>query len=746
MSFSHDDGIEEPPPLSLRHSTGSAGDEPALLSGAFATTDFAESALPAYVPLAAPHTTKKSKAAATTAAAAATGGDDHYAHVGDSDDSDVSDGDGDNDNDADENTEDTTSRSDGGGKSSSGVMRADDGAGVLESVASLKWSTGEIQPPVQVGDDDDAAVFDGGDSVQASSSKHSHRSGESRPDSVAAAAPAVVDADANVSWRIDPHEVQMIKEIGRGSFGAVYTAKLRGSDVAVKKLYSTTSDAGILADFSAEVSIMTKLRHPHVLLFMGASSEPGALFIVFEYMPRGSVYDLLHDPVLGARLTFAAKMDIARQTAQGMNWLHLSKPPFLHRDLKTGNLLVDNNWTVKVCDFGLSQVKKATPSSTAKVSADSDGTLHSNPVLLGTPLWMAPEILSGASAEPDESADVYAYGIVLWEIITRQEPYPEVQSFDELVELVVVRNERPLFPPDTPRSLIELAARCWHRSRSQRPPFAEILESLTDVIIDGVLIDQRACTFWKRRLYEQDTVPWETFRDNLADELHLKLPKDGIAWRCLLALIAVAGGGAEAVQRDKHGVGSGAALRRAMSHSISPTGSNASSVAIACAAADKKDEIVVHMSDFGRLLQYMGPLDAMFVENIEAIVRKRWFWGDVPTAESEALVQKCGKGSFLVRFSTSDVGGFAITVLSKGGRTKHFRIGHKRNEFTLGQQTRSSIFELVDAFGKELFMIQPCSDHPFSPLYRQTVVNTAQMSAYFDADLTGASGSYALQP
>jgi serine/threonine protein kinase len=83
------------------------------------------------------------------------------------------------------------------------------------------------------------------------------------------------------------------------------------------------------------------------------------LFIVFEYMPRGSVYDMLHDPVLGPRLTFAAKMDIARQTAQGMNWLHLSKPPFLHRDLKTGNLLVDNNWTVKVCDFGLSQVKNA---------------------------------------------------------------------------------------------------------------------------------------------------------------------------------------------------------------------------------------------------------------------------------------------------------------------------------------------------------------------------------------------------
>lgn len=122
--------------------------------------------------------------------------------------------------------------------------------------------------------------------------------------------------------------------------------------VAVKKLFSQSHDADIIADFSQEVSIMTKLRHPNVLLvraprfrhlstrsltvltqFMGACTTPGNLMIVTEYMPRGSVYDVLHDETLGPRLTFDAKVDIMRQTAQGVNWLHLSKPPFIHRDL-----------------------------------------------------------------------------------------------------------------------------------------------------------------------------------------------------------------------------------------------------------------------------------------------------------------------------------------------------------------------------------------------------------------------------
>jgi serine/threonine protein kinase len=667
----------------------------------------------------------------------------------------------DNDDDDDNNdtaniSSDDDNNNNNNNNSNTGTMPAR--GNVLESAASLKWSTGEILPGGEHANSRSAdQAFDATGSFFPVGSEQAQQQRSSSTASAGDLRRAASESGGGpASWIIDAHEIQFNKEIGRGSFGAVYTAKLRGSDVAVKKLYSSTSDADILADFSQEVSIMTKLRHPHVLLFLGqfehkrevfffffffsflltvpsgACLEPGALFIVFEYMPRGSVYDILHDPVIGPRLTFAAKMDIARQTAQGMNWLHLSKPPFLHRDLKTGNLLVDSNWTVKVCDFGLSQVKNVSKQQATLAEDAQSATEPGRHHLIGTPLWMSPEILSGASSEPDESADVYAYGIVLWEIITRQEPYPEVQSFDELVELVVVRGERPRFPPETPASLTELAGRCWHASRSERPTFVDILASLDDIIIDGVLMDSRACRFWKRRLYQQDCVPWTRFREELAAEL--KISPDGIAWRCLLALLVVSGGGAEAVSREKHSSGSGTALRRSTSASNLSVGGNAAGVTVAI-ASDKDDDLFVQMADFGRLLQYIGPLDKNFLETVEALLRKRWFWGDVPTAIAESLVQKAGRGAFLVRFSTSDVGGFSITVQSKSGRTKHFRISHKDNVYMLGQQSRRTLFELIDNFGAELYMLQPVPDSPFQQIF-QKQIDTNAMSAYFDADLS----------
>jgi hypothetical protein len=95
-----------------------------------------------------------------------------------------------------------------------------------------------------------------------------------------------------------------------------------------------------------------------------------------------------------------------------------------------------------------------------------------------------------------------------------------------------------------------------------------------------------------------------------------------------------------------------------------------------------------------------------------------------------------------VRFSTSDVGGFSITVQSKSGRTKHFRISHKDNEFTLGQQSRRSLFELVDNFGVELYMNHAVPDSPFQQIF-QKQVDTNAMSAYFDADLAFSDQSNA---
>ena len=138
-------------------------------------------------------------------------------------------------------------------------------------------------------------------------------------------------------------------------------------------------------------------------------------------------------------------------------------------------------------------------------------------------------------------------------------------------------------------------------------------------------------------------------------QAHTKTARD----RCLLALLVVAGGGTESTTQDQHC--SGSALRRSSSlaNSLSSSGSAAG---VAAASGNAGEELVVHMADFGRLLKYVGPLNETFLERLEALLRKDWFWGDLPTAQAEALVQKNGRGSFLVRFSSSDIGGCSITV------------------------------------------------------------------------------------
>jgi serine/threonine protein kinase len=123
---------------------------------------------------------------------------------------------------------------------------------------------------------------------------------------------------------------------------------------------------------------------------MGAVVDPENLMIITELMPKGSVHSLIHDPTRGKDIKFAQRMKMAKDAALGMNWLHLSKPCFIHRDLKSANLLVDDNFCVKVSDFGISLAKNAGESS--KFGS------------IGTPVCMAPELLS--NLEYDESVDV----------------------------------------------------------------------------------------------------------------------------------------------------------------------------------------------------------------------------------------------------------------------------------------------------------------------------------------------------
>ncbi|KAI7744252.1 hypothetical protein M8C21_008251, partial [Ambrosia artemisiifolia] len=174
-------------------------------------------------------------------------------------------------------------------------------------------------------------------------------------------------------------ELHIKERIGAGSFGTVHRAEWHGSDVAVKVLTVQDFHDDQLKEFLREVSIMKRVRHPNVVLFMGAVTVRPHFSIVTEYLPRGSLFRLLHLPAAGESMDQRRRLRMALDVAKGINYLHCLSPPVVHWDLKSPNLLVDKNWTVKVCDFGLSRFKANTFISSKSVA--------------GTPEWMAPEFL-----------------------------------------------------------------------------------------------------------------------------------------------------------------------------------------------------------------------------------------------------------------------------------------------------------------------------------------------------------------
>ncbi|XP_038898927.1 serine/threonine-protein kinase CTR1 isoform X2 [Benincasa hispida] len=262
----------------------------------------------------------------------------------------------------------------------------------------------------------------------------------------------------SLSTQTDSKEVE-------GSFGTVHRAEWHGSDVAVKVLTMQDFHDDQLKEFLREVAIMKRVRHPNVVLFMGAVTKRPHLSIVTEYLPRGSLYRLIHRPSSGELMDQRKRLRMALDVAKGINYLHCLNPPIVHWDLKSPNLLVDKNWTVKVCDFGLSRFKANTFISSKSVA--------------GTPEWMAPEFLRGEPS--NEKSDVYSFGVILWELVTMQQPWSGLGPA-QVVGAVAFQNRKLSIPSSTSPLLASLIESCWADDPVQRPSFASIVESLKKLL------------------------------------------------------------------------------------------------------------------------------------------------------------------------------------------------------------------------------------------------------------------------
>ncbi|KAG4148496.1 hypothetical protein ERO13_D05G289200v2 [Gossypium hirsutum] len=267
--------------------------------------------------------------------------------------------------------------------------------------------------------------------------------------------------DLNIPWS----ELVLKERIGAGSFGTVHRAEFRGCEVAVKILMEQDFHIERFREFLREVSIMKCLRHPNIVLFMGAVTQPPKLSIVTEYLSRRSLFRLLQMPDAWKVLNEKLRLNMALDVARGMNYLHQLKPPIVHRDLKSPNLLVDSNYTVKVCDFGLSRSKA--------------NTFLSSKTAAGTPEWMAPEVLCNENS--NEKSDVYSFGVVLWELMTLQQPWKHLNP-PQVVAAVGFKGERLEIPSHVNRVVASLIEQCWAREASERPPFSHVIQCLQQVI------------------------------------------------------------------------------------------------------------------------------------------------------------------------------------------------------------------------------------------------------------------------
>ncbi|XP_056685020.1 serine/threonine-protein kinase CTR1 isoform X2 [Spinacia oleracea] len=267
--------------------------------------------------------------------------------------------------------------------------------------------------------------------------------------------------DLVISWS----DLVVRDRIGAGSFGTVHRAEWNGSEVAVKILMESDFHPERCNEFLREVAIMKRLRHPNIVLFMGAVTEPPNLAIVTEYLCRGSLYRLLHKSGGREVLDERRRLSMAYDVAKGMNYLHKRNPPIVHRDLKSPNLLVDKKYTVKVCDFGLSRLKA--------------NTFLSSKSAAGTPEWMAPEVLRDEPS--NEKSDVYSFGIILWELATLQQPWNSLNPA-QVVAAVGFKGKRLDIPSDVNPQIATIIKACWANEPWRRPSFANLMDSLRSLL------------------------------------------------------------------------------------------------------------------------------------------------------------------------------------------------------------------------------------------------------------------------
>ncbi|KAL9354536.1 hypothetical protein Peur_052506 [Populus x canadensis] len=262
--------------------------------------------------------------------------------------------------------------------------------------------------------------------------------------------------------------------IGQGGFGTVYKAEFSDGLVAAVKRMNKVSEQ-VEQEFCREIELLARLHHRHLVALRGFCIKKNERFLMYEHMANGSLKDHLHSP--GSPLSWQVRIQIAIDVANALEYLHFyCNPPLCHRDIKSSNILLDENFVAKVADFGLAHALK-------------DGSICFEPVdtdIRGTPGYMDPEYV--VTQELTEKSDIYSYGVVLLEIVTARRAIQESKNLVEWSQIFMASDSRlpelvdprirDSFDLDQLQTIVTIVRWCTQKEGRARPSIKQVLRLL----------------------------------------------------------------------------------------------------------------------------------------------------------------------------------------------------------------------------------------------------------------------------
>eukprot|EP00028_Trichosphaerium_sp_Am-I-7-wt_P012674 CAMPEP_0168518466 /NCGR_PEP_ID=MMETSP0405-20121227/6728_1 /TAXON_ID=498012 /ORGANISM="Trichosphaerium sp, Strain Am-I-7 wt" /LENGTH=901 /DNA_ID=CAMNT_0008538801 /DNA_START=84 /DNA_END=2789 /DNA_ORIENTATION=+ len=500
-----------------------------------------------------------------------------------------------------------------------------------------------------------------------SHSKHeSESSGDSSEDIADTLKQKLGDED-RINWK----DITIVKKIGKGQYGEVWLASYHEFPVACKIIKKELQEEELVETLE-ELSLMKRLKHPNVVMLMGAClDEKNRLCIITELATRGDLKKILTEapPPLYKRL------EIGRGIASGLAWLHAHN--IVHRDLKMANLLVSEDWTVKISDFGLSL--RLTPGA---VVTGFGGNLK----------YSAPEILraresDGTMVYPySEKSDIYSYSLLLWELVAGTPVFPrELRDPPNTpIQDWVLTGHRPPLQNDWPDSLKALFKAMWSDNIRNRPKFNNILKDYDTLMIDVLCTDPFA-----KRVAE---AVWTG-----------KRLSENVPFHYLLGMIKTSAGPLWHVKkRDVKSLN-----------------------AVLCNTFDD----TVSFERFCYVMAWFAPVNPItdFFKRLTSMVAKESFHGFYSEEKAEARVKQLWestsfkRATYVYRFGT-ELGGFVLTYISRNGDVRHIRFVNHRGKYIVKDLDAASDLEfdsitsLSKWFKSNLKLKRRLPDSPFISL------------------------------